>query len=117
MAVAPFDTQQAKKHQQAWADHLGVPVRTTNSIGMTLVLIPPGESDMGSSQEEVERLLSDGTFGRMFTAWDVRCTTCSPGGPRSAGQGMRVRSPKCTPTSTSRFRRSGNTATLCPTNS
>src|SRR5205823_6091827 len=25
-AVAPFDTAQAKKHQEAWAKHLGVPV-------------------------------------------------------------------------------------------
>ena len=58
LAVAPFDAQQAKKHQQAWADHLGVPVEKTNSIGMKLVLIPPGEFDMGSTQEEVERLIS-----------------------------------------------------------
>ncbi len=53
-AVAPFDAAQAKKHQQAWADYLGVPVEVTNSIGMKLVLIPPGEFDMGSTEEEVE---------------------------------------------------------------
>jgi serine/threonine-protein kinase len=47
LAVAPFDAKQARKHQEAWARHLGVPVETTNSIGMKLVLIPPGEFTMG----------------------------------------------------------------------
>ena len=47
LAIAPFDADQAKKHQQAWADYLGVPVEITNSIGMMLVLIPPGEFLMG----------------------------------------------------------------------
>jgi len=59
MAVAPFDAQQAKEHQRAWAEYLGVPVEATNSIGMKFVLIPPGEFDMGSTREEVDRLLSD----------------------------------------------------------
>ena len=26
LAIAPFTPEQAKQHQQAWADHLGVPV-------------------------------------------------------------------------------------------
>jgi sulfatase modifying factor 1 len=34
---------------QAWADDLGVPVESTNSIGMKLKLIPPGEFMMGSN--------------------------------------------------------------------
>jgi serine/threonine-protein kinase len=50
-AVAPFDARKAKQHQEAWAEHLGVPVEETNSIGMRLVLIPPGEFDMGSPPE------------------------------------------------------------------
>jgi formylglycine-generating enzyme required for sulfatase activity len=48
-AIAPFDAATALKHQEAWAKHLGMPVRTTNSIAMKLVLIPPGEFTMGSS--------------------------------------------------------------------
>ena len=48
-AVAPFDEARAKRHQKEWADHLGVPVETTNSISMKLVLIPPGEFDMGAA--------------------------------------------------------------------
>ena len=54
-AVAPFDEKKAKEHQEAWAKYLGVPVEITNSIGMRLVLIPPGEFDMGSTPEEVRR--------------------------------------------------------------
>jgi formylglycine-generating enzyme required for sulfatase activity/serine/threonine protein kinase len=57
LAVAPFDAQKAKEHQAAWAKHLGVPVEMTNSIGMKLVLIPPGEFEMGSSKELIEEEL------------------------------------------------------------
>ena len=48
-AVAPFDSKQAIQHQQTWAKHLKVPVQLTNSIGMKLTLIPPGELMMGSN--------------------------------------------------------------------
>jgi formylglycine-generating enzyme required for sulfatase activity len=58
-AVAPFDAKQARKHQEDWAKHLGVPIEWQNSIGMKFVLIPPGEFDMGSTQEEVDRLLAE----------------------------------------------------------
>ena len=33
-AIAPFDATQAKRHQEAWAKYLNVPVEYTNSIGM-----------------------------------------------------------------------------------
>jgi formylglycine-generating enzyme required for sulfatase activity len=56
LAVAPFDATKAKEHQAAWAEHLGVPVEMTNSIGMKFVLIPPGEFDMGSTEAEVAKL-------------------------------------------------------------
>jgi uncharacterized protein (TIGR03067 family) len=56
-AVAPFDATQAKTHQEDWAKHLGVPVELTNSIGMKLRLVPPGEFFMGSSEGEIEPLV------------------------------------------------------------
>ena len=56
-AIAPFDGEQAKRHQEAWAKHLGVPVEYTNSIGMKFVLIPPGEFMMGSTPTQIEEAI------------------------------------------------------------
>ncbi len=62
-AVAPFDAVTARKHQEAWAKYLAVPIETTNSIGMRFVLIPPGEFDMGSSEEDVVKLIEEAKVG------------------------------------------------------
>jgi formylglycine-generating enzyme required for sulfatase activity/tRNA A-37 threonylcarbamoyl transferase component Bud32 len=59
-ANVPFDSNQATAHQQAWADYLGVPVEFTNSVGMKLRLIPPGEFVMGSTPAEVAEALEIG---------------------------------------------------------
>jgi serine/threonine protein kinase/formylglycine-generating enzyme required for sulfatase activity len=59
LAVAPFDTAEAKAHQTAWAEHLGVPVEYTNSIGMKFRLIPPGEFTMGSTEAEIAAAIKD----------------------------------------------------------
>ena len=48
-AVSPFSAEEAKAHQRAWAEHLGLPVQVTNSVGMKLVLIPPGQVHDGQS--------------------------------------------------------------------
>ena len=58
-AIAPFDAKQAKVHQAAWAEHLGVEVETNNSIGMKFRVIPPGEFLMGSNEEDVAKLSVD----------------------------------------------------------
>lgn len=50
-ATAPFDAAQARGHQEAWGKHLAQPVVAENSVGMSLVLIPPGEFLMGGSTE------------------------------------------------------------------
>ena len=49
IAFAPFDSDDAQRHQDAWAEHLKLPLEETNSIGMKLRLIPPGEFAMGAS--------------------------------------------------------------------
>ncbi len=46
--VAPFDESQAKAAQQKWSDRLKTPVDLTNTIGVQLRLIPPGEYRMGA---------------------------------------------------------------------
>jgi serine/threonine protein kinase len=53
-AVAPFDAEQARQHQEAWATFSGVPVEWTNSLGMKFRLIPPGEFLMGSPRQEID---------------------------------------------------------------
>jgi formylglycine-generating enzyme required for sulfatase activity len=53
-ANAPFPALKARAYQQAWADHLKLPVNFTNSIGMNFRLIPPGSFTIGSTQAEVD---------------------------------------------------------------
>jgi serine/threonine protein kinase len=52
-AIAPFDAEQARAHQEAWPKYLGVPIQYTNRIGVKFRFIPPGKFTMGSSQDEV----------------------------------------------------------------
>ena len=54
-AIAPFDGPQAQQHQRDWANHLKCAVDVTNTIGMKLSLIPPGEFVMGSPKSEAGR--------------------------------------------------------------
>jgi formylglycine-generating enzyme required for sulfatase activity len=55
LLVAPFDAAQARAGQQAWAEHLGAKIEWTNTIGLKLILIPPGEFQMGSPTNELWR--------------------------------------------------------------
>lgn len=47
-AVAPFSASEAAQLQSVWAAYLQLPKQITNSIGMSFVLIPPGEFEMGA---------------------------------------------------------------------
>lgn len=51
-AIAPFPANIAQDQQRAWARRLNLPVEFTNSIGMTFVLIPPGEFTMGYNEPQ-----------------------------------------------------------------
>jgi serine/threonine protein kinase/formylglycine-generating enzyme required for sulfatase activity len=61
LAKAPFGETEAKKHQKAWADYLGVEVEREIELPggekLTMVLIPPGEFMMGSDDEKRAQLL------------------------------------------------------------
>ncbi|MFM7167215.1 MAG: bifunctional serine/threonine-protein kinase/formylglycine-generating enzyme family protein [Planctomycetaceae bacterium] len=58
-AIAPFNAEQARQHQDAWAKYLKIDVEYTNSIGMKFRLIPPGEFTMGSTADEIDEALRD----------------------------------------------------------
>jgi serine/threonine protein kinase/WD40 repeat protein len=47
LPTAPFDAEEARRLQQAWASHLGVGVAITNQAGMKMRLIPPGQYGPG----------------------------------------------------------------------
>jgi WD40 repeat protein/formylglycine-generating enzyme required for sulfatase activity/tRNA A-37 threonylcarbamoyl transferase component Bud32/tetratricopeptide (TPR) repeat protein len=49
---SPCLAEKARVHQAAWAQHVGVPIVQTNSIGMSLALIPPGEFNMGAADDD-----------------------------------------------------------------
>ncbi len=51
--VAPFTTQAAKRAQHDWSAQIDADVRVRNSLGMSMVLIPPGEFMMGSPENEI----------------------------------------------------------------
>jgi serine/threonine protein kinase len=59
-AIAPFNAVRAREHQEAWAKHLGVDVEITNSIGMKLRLIPPGEFMMGDDPGDTSEAIDAG---------------------------------------------------------
>ena len=54
LLTAPFDENAAARARTAWAAYLNAPEQTTNSIGMKLQLIPPGEFRMGSEETYLE---------------------------------------------------------------
>ncbi len=55
--VAPFTAVQAKAGQEAWAKYLGKPVIERNSLGMDLILLPPGTFRMGSTAAQIDAVL------------------------------------------------------------
>jgi serine/threonine protein kinase/formylglycine-generating enzyme required for sulfatase activity/regulation of enolase protein 1 (concanavalin A-like superfamily) len=70
LAKAPFDARQAQAYQEAWAKRLGVPVEITNSVGMTMRLIPPGEFEMGTPHEALKPFLDPSIAGKLID-WEV----------------------------------------------
>lgn len=62
LLLAPFDQSEALAARKAWAQYQGLGEDRKNSIGMQLVLIPPGEYLMGSG-ETLEQLRRDFKFG------------------------------------------------------
>ena len=76
LAIAPFDTATAKKHQAAWAKHLQTDVILANSLGMQLALVPPGEFLMGSSETEKGRFDREGPQHRVTITQPLYLGVC-----------------------------------------
>jgi serine/threonine protein kinase len=58
LAAVPFSPEEARAHQQRWADSLGTEVEQTNSLGIKMILIPPGTYEMGSNPEDHNKLFN-----------------------------------------------------------
>ncbi len=59
---APFGTPEITEARNAWSKFLGQPIELTNSIGMKLILIPPGEFLMGSTDADVAVAIKAGCY-------------------------------------------------------
>ena len=71
-ATQPRTAEEAKSVQAAWAQHLGKMVVERNSVGMELVLIPPGQFKMGSPANEADRVEDEGQVTvRLTQPWYV----------------------------------------------
>lgn len=55
--VSPFDAGRARDARKDWARFHSIAETQTNSIGMKLTLIPPGEFQMGSTPADVDKVL------------------------------------------------------------
>jgi len=66
LAKTPFNADQAKELQEQWAKHVDEPLVCTNSIGMKLTLIPPGEFMMGSTEEQMRQDVEDAKGGKWY---------------------------------------------------
>lgn len=53
--MTPASREESQAAQSAWAKHLKLPAERENSLGMKLVLIPPGQFRMGSPESEPGR--------------------------------------------------------------
>jgi len=58
LLAAPLSPEEAKRYQAAWAEHLDTEVEFENSIGMALILVPPGTFNMGSTEAEIKDILN-----------------------------------------------------------
>jgi serine/threonine protein kinase len=59
----PFGAPMAQRTQQAWARHLDVSIEKTNSLGMKLKLVPPGQYTMGPYEGHFVRITHPCYFG------------------------------------------------------
>ena len=59
----PLDVNKQQPHRRSQADQRDLPQLITNSIGMKLTLISPGQFQIGSSQEEINQVKREANGG------------------------------------------------------
>jgi formylglycine-generating enzyme required for sulfatase activity/predicted GH43/DUF377 family glycosyl hydrolase len=57
LASSPLSGDQAAAIRDAWSRRTGQPLTLTNSLGMKLSLLPPGDFTMGRTEEQYDELL------------------------------------------------------------
>ncbi len=57
LAIAPFNSDQARAYQDAWAEYLKLPVTFENKLGMAFTLIPPESLRWASPNRKPTRFL------------------------------------------------------------
>ena len=98
LAKSPLEPEEAKSIQERWARHLGKEVVETNSLGMKMVLLPPGEFTMGRTEKQLETILAIVKYLRRLGA---------PADPSKETIGFHPK-PKSLPEQSSRRRRTYN---------
>lgn len=87
---APFDELIAQSGQKTWANFLGQDVVRTNSVGMKLVLIPPGEFLMGSQRVQITKAFLLGQTEVTQAQWQQVMQTTPWTQPTSAKEGAEI---------------------------
>jgi eukaryotic-like serine/threonine-protein kinase len=82
LAITPFGAALARRHQEVWARHLGVPVVTTSKIGMALMLIPPVGPGMKSAYYLGKHEVTQGDWAQVMADHP---SFFGPTNPRLAG--------------------------------
>lgn len=53
-ATVPMSADEIRAVQQQWGDYLGIPTEFKNSVGISFVLVPPGDFRMGGTAAQLE---------------------------------------------------------------
>lgn len=75
-ATVPMTADEIRCLQQQWGDYLGLPVEFKNSVGISFVLVPPGDFRMGGTESELDAGV--GVVDRDDTHWVSCYESASP---------------------------------------
>jgi len=53
LMTAPMTAEEVQALQQLWSDYLSIPLEYTNSVGISMILVPPGNFRMGGTDSQL----------------------------------------------------------------